>query len=520
MAQIEFRMNLQSKIFPLLTQLQGQTVIIPERDQTYVPNVNPTDDQNSVDRGIPGLLYAHNVMPSAFGWQSVGFLPRVTSTLPNDGTMDSIVQFPRTTNGYSTLVTINRTTGRLCVLNEAGVWKQIASPSIGPGAVLSVATVNGISHLCISNVGVYRISMATEPVVTQVTTKGLDQSNILGIFSSSGYMLAWSATGLAWSSTSDPLDFEPSDETGAGAGDIQDAAGDIIWCQDTSYGAIIYTRGNAVQATWSGNVNFPWNFRGIPSSGGVESGRVVSKEANGQHWVYTSKGLQQIYHTGAKTVLPFITDFLSGKEIDDWPAGATWPVVYSATSSLKKALSYVGDRYLVLSYSLPTAPQFTHALIFDTIQLRIGKLRHEHVQAFEISASGADDTEAARDNLGLVDKNGRIYSVDFRLTSQTHQGFIVLGKFQVARGYMSQLIKVNMENVNEGAGLPSHDVVAFQSMDGKNPSKVLAGHDNSSGGEYVREYLWHHWGKNHSIGVSGSFNLISIELTLNVEMGR
>lgn len=520
MAQLEFRMNLQSKVFPLLTQLQGQTVIIPERDQTYVPNVNPNDDQNSVDRGIPGLLYAHNVMPSVYGWQSVGYLPRVLSTLPNNGTMDSLVQFPRTTNGYSTLVTINRTTQRVCILNESGQWIQMSSPAVPADSILSVATVNGISYLCISRVGIYRITMASTPTMQHAPTAGLSQSSTLGIFSSTGYLLAWSATGLAWSSTRDPLDFEPSDETGAGAGDIQDASGDLIWCQDTSYGAIIYTRGNAVQATWSGNVTHPWNFRGIPSSGGIDSNRVVSKEANGQHWVYTSKGLQQIYHTGAKTVLPFVTDFLSGKEIDDWPTGATWPVVYGASSALNKALSYVGDRYLVLSYSLPTAPQFTHALVFDTIQLRIGKLRHEHVQAFELSTSGADDVEAARDSLGLVDRNGKIHTVDFRLTSQTHQGLIVLGKFQVARGYMSQLVKATMENISEGTGIPEHTVEAYQSLDGKNPSEVLQGYNNSSGGEYIREYLWHHWGKNHSLGIRGSFNLVSIELTLNVERGR
>src|SRR5690554_7840669 len=72
MAQIPVRMNTQGMAFPLLSQQSGRTVVNEQGDLTYVPGVTEDGDVPE-DRGIPGVMYAHNVMPSSYGWQGIGY---------------------------------------------------------------------------------------------------------------------------------------------------------------------------------------------------------------------------------------------------------------------------------------------------------------------------------------------------------------------------------------------------------------------------------------------------------------
>jgi hypothetical protein len=512
MPQITYRANLQSRHFPLLAQLWGQTVIIPERDQVYVPNVNPQEDQVAVDRGIPLIYYAENVFPSTYGYQSVGYSQRVAG-ISSTG-FSSVREILQTTNGYTTYVARDTSAGNLRVLN---INRQWVVPTGGPTGlndtnVLSVATVNGISYLCVARRGVYRVVQGTTPSLQAVTLKGIDMSGTLGILSSIGYLIVWSETGVAWSSTSDPLDFEPSDETGAGAGEIQDAAGKLVWCQNTSYGFIVYTEGNAVQATWSGNVVHPWNFRGIPSSGGISSGDVVSKDANGQHYVYDTNGLQQVFHTGAKTVLPWITDFISGRELDEWDPVAGNIVVRQSAAPMKKKLAFISDRYLVISYGLSQQSGYSFALVYDVVQSRVGRLKIPHTHCFEIKDMESEGIETPRESLAFLQANGAIQVVDFRLQSQDKQGVMLIGKFQVVRGQLSQMVQVNLENFEDSDFV----LKLLSSLDGKNFLPPVEGYLMHADGQN-RVFNFSEWGKNHTLLIEGSFNMISLELTLNVD---
>lgn len=76
MAQaITHRVNTQTSYIPFLSKLIGQTVEIGQRtgDTTYVPEMNPPQSVMPVDRGVPQIYYAHNVMPTVNGFQSVGY---------------------------------------------------------------------------------------------------------------------------------------------------------------------------------------------------------------------------------------------------------------------------------------------------------------------------------------------------------------------------------------------------------------------------------------------------------------
>lgn len=72
MAQIPFRGNTQQMAFPLLSKLSSRTVIDQGIDQTYIQKVS-AEESVPTDRGTPGAYYCHNIMPSTYGWQSVGY---------------------------------------------------------------------------------------------------------------------------------------------------------------------------------------------------------------------------------------------------------------------------------------------------------------------------------------------------------------------------------------------------------------------------------------------------------------
>lgn len=517
MPQITYRANTQSSLFPLLPSTSGQSVIVPERDQTFVPDLNPSSQNNPVDRGVPQILWGDNIMPSTYGYQSVGFTTRASGN-GSLSLMDA-VEIKRTGDGYTTYAAINAANGTVWMLNGSNVWQQASGTPTGLNASinkLSTATINGQTYLCVARRAIYRVTNRT--TLTPVGTAGLNQGTVEGIIASMGYMIAWSTTGVSWSSSSDPLDFVPSDVTGAGGGNIQEAEGTLVWCQNTSYGFLIYTTKNVVQATWSGNIDFPWNFRGIPGSGGVLNKFQVSKEVNGQTYAYTSNGLQQIYHTGAKTILPFLTDYLSGRVFENVASGVFSRSVLSRPFNV--FVSYIGDRYLVLSYGDSTATTQGNindrgAIIMDTVQGRMGRTSLAHRLVFEIVDQSVG-TPGPRDSIAFLLANGQISVMDFNLGNTARIGRLVLGRYQVARGYMSQLLQINVELLDPQSAFTITD---WASLSGFNRSTQL-----TSGQGYLLEsddrnrvYNFSNWGKSHLIEIAGSFNITSLEMEFNVD---
>ena len=80
MAQISYRANLSSAIFPMTLARAGRSVIIPGPDQNFDRRVDPAGEQK--DAGIPQVIYMENVLPTANGYQSVAFDLMEAGTLP------------------------------------------------------------------------------------------------------------------------------------------------------------------------------------------------------------------------------------------------------------------------------------------------------------------------------------------------------------------------------------------------------------------------------------------------------
>lgn len=507
-SQIPFRANTQTSLWPLLSTLGAQTVISPDLDQTFVPNVNPSDQVAPVDRGIPQVYYMHNVMPSTYGFQSIGYKDH---TQPNTaGRVFDDIKPIITENGNRTYIAVDLS-NTVVVLSPTRQWIQPVGAVLAPGRNITVATVNGVSFITIFGLRTYTYNEINN-TLTPANLLGVTEGNVRGSVAASGYLVLWTENGIAWSSVNDPRDFVPSDITGAGGGQVQEAAGDIVHCEKTSYGFIIFTTNNCVSATYSGNSNFPFNFKAISGAGGISAARMVSVETANNIYAYTSRGLQQVYHTGAKTVLPYITDFLAGGIYEDYTDGVGFTQT-NLNVTMNKRLQIICDRYLILSYGIPGGTnEYTYAIVVDLVQSRMGKLKINHMATFELMEASPESTETPRDSIGILLRNGGIKYVNFGTNITDSYGVILFGKYQVQRLNTCSLEKVCIDNV--GPGL--FQIFDQFSQNGKTVTGTFTPIiDPTMSDATHKEFLCNIEARNHSLLIKGSFDINCLMLYFN-----
>lgn len=514
MAQVTYRGNLSAKVFPFISEYFGRTVIIPGQDQNFSRQLVSSEDLDK-DRGIPQLYYCHNVMPAAEGFQSIGYKSELTDT--KTGFLDA--QVLRDTFGNEVFYS-HTSDGNNYILPFGGItWTLINFIAGTVGVDVSIATINGQSYIYFANVGCYMYDVGTNTLVP-IVLDGLDATQVLGITSSAGYMIAWTTTTIAWSSTiahtipTDPIDFVPSLITGAGGGNVEAAKGKITLCVVHYLGFIIYTTDNAVAAVYSGNSRFPFNLREIVASGGLADASLISFDSGtGNHYAYTTSGLQLVSVSQTQTIHPEVTDFIAGKYFEDFDETTLLFLTQVLTSPMKKAINVVADRYLVISYGMT---ELTHALVFDFVQKRFGKLKHTHVTCFEWKQLSPEVIETPRQSIGLLKADGSISTVDFTYGSTNSSGVMVLGKYQLARTRLTQLQEVDLENVREGNTFNLYNCVSYN---GKTLEPAVAGYLAESSGPY-RRYNFHQTGINHSLIFVGNFYCDSLILKFNIHGRR
>jgi hypothetical protein len=504
MSQITYRANLSAKTFPMISQNWGRSVIVPQYDNTFNRQLVSKEDTDK-DVGIPQIFYCHNVMPHQQGFQSVGYTTIFAGL--GSGYIFQSTFLLRNVSGNSAYLGI--TSDGKAYKQVNGAWTfliQLANPYI------TTAYVSGTTYLYVSAVGCYKYNFTTN-TLDPVTLSGLNTLNILGITYSAGYLIAWSVNSIAWSSTVDPTDFVPSLITGAGSGGVESARGAIIGCVAHTQGFIIYTSNNAVVAKYSGNSRYPFNLVEIVGSGGLANLSNVTFDANtGNHYAYTTSGLQLVSTTQTQTYLTELTDFISGKLFEDYDEDTE---VFSATvltDSLQKAVTLISDRYLVISYGISS---LTHALVYDCIDKRWGKLKIPHVQCFEYQVPAVGVIEVPRQSIAFLQLDGTIKVVDFSVTSLSSNGVIALGKYQFVRQRLLQLDEIILENVQPNASFSVYNLVA---LDGKNGVKSVPYLAESNG--LYRKYTTRDIGTNHSLVFKGGFSLVSLVLLFNIHGKR
>lgn len=499
MAQITYRANLSAKSFPFLSQNWGRTVIVPQYDNTFSRQLASTEDVDK-DVGIPQVFYCHNVMPFQQGFQSIGYekLFNATSTFYN---FVSIHLEDVGTNLYYAITA----TGDFYVY-RMDAWRFLQS--FPAGSKITTAK----RYIYVSGVGCFVYDSFYFTLTPQVLT-GLVPTNIQGILSIAGYLVAWDLLTIYWSSTIDETDFVPSLVTGAGSGTPETAKGNIVYCAVQQFGFIVYTASNAIAGVYSGNSRFPFNFREIVNSGGSSDQFQLTYDANtGNHYVYTTSGVQLVSNSQSQTVLPEATDFLGGQILEDYDESTDTFIVSAANAHMKTRLSMIASRYLVISYGITS---LTHAIVYDLTTKRWGKLKIPHVQVIEYFVAGTSNTETPKKSIGFFAADGSLNVVSFDVNANNSSGVIALGKYQFVRQRLLQLDEINIENVQPGT---TPVLYLLPALDGKNTVKeypVLL----TNNGMY-RKYACRCIGTNVSVVLKGAFSLESLVLVFNIHGKR
>ena len=510
MTQIVHRVNLSANVFPFLSEHQGRTVIVKGQDQNFVQIITSSTDLDK-DVGIPQIYYCHNVLPIDSGFQSIGYdalIPQFSSVETGFNNMMLI----RDSSNNKAYMVIQDSGKVYVLLSGAASWVYITTVVVGTKANATTAYVNGVTYVCVANNGVYKFDFTINAFLP-VTLTGLTMSSIIGIVACTGYLIAYSIASIAWSSTLDPTDFTPSTITGAGGGSVQGAKGPITYCMQHTVGFMVYTASNAIAVTASGNIRYPFNFRELVSSGGLaDASKVAFDAVTGNHYAYTTAGIQMITMLQTNTLLPEATDFLAGSYFEDFDDVLLQFSRTTLTSTMKKQLSMVADRYLVISYGIN---EYTHALVYDLAMKRFGKLKITHVDCFEYQLLSPEIVETPKKSLAFLQKNGTVQIVNFGFGAASSSGVLLLGKYQYVRSRTLQLDEVILENVPLGFNPIVKD---WYTLDGKTQLSDDVTLLDSSG--LVRDYGARATGVNHSILIVGNFSLASVVIVFNIHGRR
>lgn len=531
MARYHSRCNLSAARFPLTTALGGRTIILPQHDMNYQKSVVFAGADQDRDIGVPQVFYCHNTFPTEQGFQSVGF-DQVIPPVVGETEFDQVI--PLLEAGGNKFL-FSPSGGKNYVFDAPTfMWKSISPISgVEPDALVTYAFVQGDTFIFYEKHGCFRYNSTTK-VFDSVTLIGLNPLAIRGIVGSNGYLLAFDDTTVYWSSAVNPLDFVPSLITGAGSGAVTDMKGRIVACLPNVNGFIVYATGNAIGATFTSNIRFPFIFKEISGSGGIFSREQVSHDTNTEdHYALTSNGLQQLTKTLSKTIFPEFTDFLTSRVFEDFNSTTkTFTETVLGADMLIK-LTVVSVRFLVISYGITS---LTHALVYDTVQKRWGKCKIDHVDCFEynypnlygeityemlmnagtlysdLMLTSYSDLFTAiatankpKRTLAFLKKDGTVMLTNFDLGRIADDAVLLLGKYQFTRGHMLQLLGIEVENANVGSNF---DTFILPSNDGKNFQPAVAPFLKTNNGK-LREYAARVSGVNHTLGFKGTYNLVS-----------
>lgn len=497
MAQQDYKLSLKDTLFPLLSEQQSRTTILA-----------PSSTGEEADK--PSLAYCHNVMPTKLGFNSVSYLPVVSAYIGTVLFSDARIVYSdtreRTYLAWSTL-------GRVLV-KVAGVWSLIPAtvPATGGASFdidsVTIATVNGVSYIFYSGIGAFTYNSTTKKL-DAVTLTGLTIADVLGLVASSGYLIAYTADAIAWSSTILATDFVPSTVTGAGGGNVAGIAGDILFATSNSLGLIVYTAANALAGTYTGNVQYPFKFREIEDSkGGLSLGLTAYEANSGEQYVYSKAGIQTLTSRAAKLIIPEVTDFLAGGRFEDFDEVTKTFTTTDLTATMVKGIKFIASRYLVISYGIAS---FTHVLVYDVGLQKLGKLKIDHVDVFEYVA---DQVEVSKETVAFLQVDGTVKLLDFSITS-TSSGVALLGKLQYVRSRLINLHEVELENIAPSSTLSLDDLYT---MDGKTFQLATGALVDSS--TEVRSYHFHTNAINHSLLLIGQFNLVTAQIAYSIGSRR
>lgn len=506
MALITHRINLDSATFPLLSELLGRTIIVRGSDQTH-----PHTFATQIAADPPQLYYAHNVFPTPYGYQSIGYDEFIPSTIYTD--FVGVVTLREAETGLTALLGMTKS-GRVLISTLAvPAWNEIelSDSAVIRGLTITIAFVHGITYVYFYKLGCYKYNFALDKLVP-VTLIGLDPLAVRGIVGSNGYLLAFGdGNAVAWSSVLDPTDFVPSLATGAGAGLIEGAQGETVAAIAIQNGIIFLNATNATSATYQANGRYPFMFNTVVGCGGLSDPKFAAHLSldSTAAYAYTTSGLQAINPKQAEFIMPELTEFLSGRRLEDFNEATLTFSVTTPANVIKKKLAWIADRYLIVSYG---DELLTHAIVIDVLLGRNGKLKIDHVAIFEFTLYDQTVFETPKKSIGVLKADGSVVVVDTDISAENSSGIAVMGKYQYVRERWLQLQSVDLENIHGSGTFNLYDMIT---LDGKTLQPPTTGYDTGNAG-LSKTYKFHSTGVNHTLVAKGRFNLVSGLLSFNI----
>lgn len=175
MAQVTIRANLSNVQIPLLTEEFGRSVIVRQQDLNYVPTVASKADVDK-DIGIPQVYYAHNVMPTNYGYRSISFSNQISPL--GISTFSQVINLLALTGAKAFLGVTSDGNLYVSHVGVGYVWTQITGfmkaaytegANTGTGYIASAAVLNG------SAADTYLVTM-TSATAFQVKKNGVNEA--------------------------------------------------------------------------------------------------------------------------------------------------------------------------------------------------------------------------------------------------------------------------------------------------------------------------------------------------------
>lgn len=520
MAQISYRANLSTAIFPMTLARAGRSVIVPTIDQNFDRRVDPEGAQRNA--GIPQIIYGENIVPTADGYQSVGYSPGGslgTTGVSGVNWVPIAVNLP--SSGYK----------QILLLIGAGVVKAtydgitysvvtvIGVAPNGSGNFVSTATVRGICYLHVGS-RIYALTQSFGFTLTEVTATltpvGI-LTNLVSICGSFNYLVLVKSDGTVnWSSTTTPTDFTPSLVSGAGSGALTNNSGAPLFTRASPFGFYVHCRGNVLAVTYTGNARYPWRFLPVQDSEGVLLNTHIAGEiSDSNNYILSNSGyLVQISQNSAAPIAPEISEIVGRLRYTDTFDTVTNTFGQTATSEpLNATLHYLMDKYILFGKD-------GTFYLYDMQFRRYGKLKTGTNYVIDLEPSNAYDVRS----LAFIDLNSGVTKIaSFNVNNPTvvHSGVMVLGKFQYVRSRFICVDEVSIESAQlgffVGESQRNFEAYAIPTLDGKTfkSAQALVKAADSTTGD-VMTYNSAAEGKNVSILLKGAFDLSSVDLLFHV----
>ncbi len=509
MAEYKFTAALNAAEIPQITRMQQRNVIIGGLDNRLRdPATTNSSNQENNPQNLPQVLYCENALPiPSGGMKSVGY---------------TSVQAAGPTSNFDDIYIIRDEDERewyFCpaqgynyVINSFGnPW---VSTNPRPGAPLdattnrfSIAYVNGLTYICYARNFIGHWDSATAAFVDDGgTITGVAVADIVSIAGAGNYLLLITDdSSVKWSSLVNPLDFVPSELTGAGSQIPVDIRGVPTVMSPLSGGFLVHCRHNTVAAIYTQNSSQPWIFREVKNAGGFLSRAHFSKDtSSGSLYAFTTYGLQSMTLREAETIQPAASDFLSGRVYETFDAGTKLlSLIESSTGPFNVKITHALNRYLVLSYGLPGVAEYFAAHVYDTVQKRWGKLVFNHIDIFSVRSAYAQDSFFA------MKANGEVHRVTLNYAHRADSGVLILGRYQINRTHQICSQALELEGLHAAESMT---VSVATNYNGTTVGQVVPMTEYINIGNY-RCFQEQIEGENISFIVEGSFTLATALLT-------